>query len=77
MSTIYTKDQIDSLATVIGHRIKTATSEGALLESLQASGTYKLLTSSEKDFALSKTSVENAVNIDSYISALESGLNQL
>ncbi len=75
MSIFYTKDQIDSLATVIGERIKSATNEAALIESLQKSGTYSILTSTEKENALKNNSVENALNIDSYISSLESGFN--
>ena len=72
MSTFYTKEQIDSLAVIIGKRIKDSTSTLKIIESLSTSEEYSLLTNNQKlaiSMLMAEERPEPASNIDSFIAA--------
>ena len=48
MTILYTKEQIDNLAGVIGYRIKDSISESSIINILNNSSQYHLLSTQEK-----------------------------
>lgn len=84
MTILYTKEQIDNLAGVIGYRIKDSISESSIINILNNSSQYHLLSTQEKQEILDL--IENGIelsedlliaeNINSYINALDNGYQE-
>lgn len=72
MSTFYTKEQIDSLAVIIGQRIKNSTSTLNIIEAIAASEEYSLLSATQElaiGMLMAEERPEPAANIESFITA--------